>query len=166
MGPTGYEVGDEIDLFCKKCRLNLHGNVAALHDGQVKTVTCRTCRTTQPFSRERTDSEVRAGVLKRAFAARDRRQKRMTSEVPTTDTMTGSDVTKRWRETTEDVDARYASRYSRFKVYESDEVLIHREHGLGVVTEVLHDNAILVLFRKVETPLEMNAEPEEEEEVE
>lgn len=160
MSKRNYLVGDEVEFFCKKCRLNLYGNVASILEGEVETVTCRTCRFTHPYVAEKSEAELRASVLKRAFAARDRRQKRMTSQQPAgRQEMTGGDVTQRWREATEDVDSRYALPYDRYKNYEQDDILIDKQNGLGMVSQVLHEHAILVLFRKVEVPLEMNAPP-------
>jgi hypothetical protein len=159
-----WKVGDEVDFYCRRCRLNLYGNVASIVDGQVKTVTCRTCRGTQPYAREKTEEEIRAGQLKRAFQLRDRRHQQFAEMAASRKTAaSGTEVTRRWREATEDVDARYAPRYDPRSSYEVEDLVIHPQHGLGVVTQVVHENAFVALFRKVELPLEMGASPEEEE---
>jgi hypothetical protein len=157
-----WKVGDEIDFYCKRCKLNLHGNVSSLAAGQPKAVTCRTCRFTVPFARERTEEEFRAQQLKKAFRLRDKRvQQYVDMAESRTNAASGTDVTRRWRDATDDVDSRSTNRYDRHRSYEVDDLLIHSEHGLGIVTSVLHENGCVALFRKVEVPLEMNAEREE-----
>jgi len=158
-----YSVGDEIDFYCKKCRLNLNGNVAVVEESKPVTVTCRTCRFTQSFVPEKSAEDLRAAQLRKAFRIRDRRRQQYApTETSRTAPAGGAEVTTRWRTATEDLDARYAPRYDRHASYEEGKALIHREHGLGVIQQVLHENAVLVLFRKVECPLEMNAEREED----
>lgn len=158
-----YKVGDEVDFYCKKCRLNLRGNVAAVREGQIVRVTCRTCRSTQPYVPEKTEEELRATTLRKVLKRRDQRgqQRSASLEESRKAASYGSEVTERWRKVTEGIDSRQATKYDRHKGYKEGAVIIHTEHGLGVVQKVLHENAILVLFRKVEVPLEMNA-PEEE----
>jgi hypothetical protein len=152
-----YAIGDEIGFYCKRCRLNLNGNVAVVEDGVAIKVTCRTCHYTQPNVPEKSDDDLRDALLRKAFRIRDkRRQQFVQPEEVRAAPSGGTDVTARWREAAEDVDARYAPRYDRHGDYELGATLIHREHGLGIVQQVLHENAVLVLFRKVECPLEMN----------
>jgi DNA-directed RNA polymerase subunit M/transcription elongation factor TFIIS len=42
-------LGDVIDDYCPSCRLLLNHDVAALHQGAVAKVTCRTCYNTHDF---------------------------------------------------------------------------------------------------------------------
>lgn len=158
------KVGDHIDFYCKRCRLNLHGNVASMEHGKPKTVTCRTCRSTVVFAREKTDEELRAKKMQEVFRIREKRRPQYGEMAGNRiEAASATDVTKRWRKLTADIDARYANRYDRFRTYKVDDILLHKEHGLGLVTQLLHDNAILALFRKVEVPLEMAASEKEDE---
>jgi hypothetical protein len=151
-------VGDEVSFFCRKCRLNLNGNVASVVTGVVKTVTCRTCRSTQEYVAERSAEEMRSTQLRRAFASSDRRRQQNAVDSETRATASGGpEVTQRWREATEDIDGWTAQRYNKYNSYEVSDIMIHPKEGLGLVLQVVHDNAIVVLFRKVEMPLEMNA---------
>jgi len=161
------QVGDEIDFYCRRCRLNLHGNISSVVGTQVKTVTCRTCRGTVPYSPEKSEQEMRAGMLRKAFAIRDRRGQALAADAASrTEPITGGpEVTRRWREDTQEADARYAPRYEPWRTFEKGDFVIHSQHGLGVVTQVLHENAFLALFRKIELPLEMGIpRPDQEEE--
>jgi hypothetical protein len=162
---AGYAIGDSVEFHCSKCKLNLNGNVAAVVDGEVQQVTCRTCRFTVQFKPERSDADIRAEMLKRAFAARDRKQARINAQQGVRATASGGpEVTKRWREATEDSDMRFTQRYASHRSYGEGDELIHKEHGLGVVTQILHEGACLALFRKVEVPLEMNVQQEAKDE--
>jgi hypothetical protein len=155
------KVGDALEFYCKRCRLNLNGNVASMEYGKPKTVTCRTCRSTVVYAREKTQEELRAKKMKEVMRIREKRRPQYGNMDDRSDAASSTEVTKRWRAATADVDARYAGRYDRLRTYEVDEILIHREHGLGIVTGVVHENAFIGLFRKVEVPLEMAGEPEE-----
>ena len=152
------KVGDQVDFYCKRCRLNLHGNVASMEHGTPKTVTCRTCRSTVVFAREKTVEELRAKKMQEVFRIREKRRPQYGEMAGNRiEAASATDVTKRWRKLTADVDARYAKRYDKFVTYQKDDILLHKEHGLGLVTSVVHDNAFIALFRKVELPLEMAA---------
>lgn len=151
-----HAVGDEIGFYCKRCRLNLNGNVAVVEEGVAVKVTCRTCHYTQPNVLEKSEEDLRDAHLRKAFRIRDkRRQQYAPPEVVLAEPSGGTEITARWREAVEEVDARYAPRYDRYESYDVGATLIHREHGLGIVQQVIHENAVLVLFRKVECPLEM-----------
>ncbi len=160
----GKSIGDEVDFYCTRCKLNLHGNVASVVNGEVKKVTCRTCHFTVAFKREKSDAEFRAQKLKRAFALRDRRQQAQVAGADRGAATGGTEVTKRWRKLTDDVDARFAPRYQREKSYDEGDLVIHKQYGLGIVQQVLHEQAFVAIFRTIELPLEMNASPDEDEE--
>jgi len=42
-------LGDIIDDYCPRCRLLLNHDVAALHEGTVAKVTCRTCHNSHDY---------------------------------------------------------------------------------------------------------------------
>ena len=160
----GKSIGDEVEFYCSKCRLNLYGNVASVVNGEVKQVTCRTCRSTVGFKREKSEAEFRALKLKQAFALRNRRQQPQSVGVDRGAASGGPEVTRRWRKLTDDVDARFAPRYGPDRNYEKGDLVIHKQYGLGIVQEVLHENAFVAIFRTAELPLEMNAVPLADEE--
>jgi hypothetical protein len=150
------EIGEIVEMYCSTCRLNLDGSVTALDSGnRVVQVTCRTCDNVQKFRPPMPDEEKRQRLLKKAFAIRDRRQAasvQLQAEIRKAHST--NDVMARWREATEDAGPR-APIYRDTEVYEVGDQLIHNQHGLGVVQEIIHDNAILVLFREAEVPIEM-----------
>lgn len=162
---SSHSIGDMVEFYCGRCRLNLNGNVTAVIDGEVMKVTCRTCRFTVQYKPMKSEEELRAQKLKRAFAGRDKKQARMKGQQDSRTTAAGGpEVTRRWREMTEDADALYAPRYAPEKSFDEGDVLIHKQYGLGVVTQVVHEGAFVAIFRNAEVPLEMNAVQETDDE--
>ncbi len=150
------DIGEIVEIYCGTCRLNLDGTATALDGGgRVVQATCRTCDNVMKFRPPMPDEEKRQRLLKKAFAIRDRRQQatvELQQEIRKAHST--SDVMARWREATEGAGPRTPI-YRDTEVYEVGDQLIHNEHGLGVVQEILHDNAAMVLFREVEAPVEM-----------
>ncbi len=149
------DLGDTIDIYCSSCRLNLHGSVTAFDGDTIVQVTCRTCGNVQKFKPSIPEDVLRQRKIKRAFAMRDRKN-RMASVDESPAASSGTDITSRWRSMTDGVNSMRAAFFSERKTYKEGDTMIHSKHGLGVVTQVLHENAILVLFREVELPLEMS----------
>jgi hypothetical protein len=156
------DIGEIIEMYCSTCRLNLDGSVTAVDNGsRVVQVTCRTCDNVQKFRPPMADEVKRQKLLKKAFAIRDRRQAasvELQAELRTAHST--SDVMARWRAATEGAGPRTPI-YRETEVYEVGDQLIHNTHGLGVVQEVIHETAILVLFRESEVPIEMGKGREE-----
>ncbi len=150
------DIGEIIEMYCGTCRLNLDGSVTAVDNGsRVVQVTCRTCDNVQKFRPPMPDEVKRQKLLKKAFAIRDRRQAasvELQAELRTAHST--NDVMARWRAATEGAGPRTPI-YRDTEVYEVGDQLIHNKHGLGVVQEVLHETAVLVLFREAEVPVEM-----------
>ena len=119
------KVGDAVEFYCKRCRLNLNGNVASMEHGKPKTVTCRTCRSTVVYAREKTQEEMRAKKMKEVMRIREKRRPKYADMSERTDAASSTAVTKRWRAATAEVDARYAGRYDRLKAYDVEDILIH-----------------------------------------
>ncbi|MFH1531569.1 MAG: hypothetical protein ABIK09_12650 [Pseudomonadota bacterium] len=150
------DISEIVEIYCSTCHLNLDGTVTALDNGsQVVQVTCRTCDNVQKFRPPMPDEVKRQTLLRKAFAIRDRRQQATVElQQEARKAHSTSDVMARWRKATEDAGPR-APIYRETEVYEVGDQLIHNQHGLGVVQEILHDNAAMVLFRETEVPVEM-----------
>jgi len=153
-GPQG-NVGDVIDIYCTACKLNLDGTVTALGQGrEVLQVTCKTCDSVQKYHRPVEDHEHRKKLLRKAFAIRDKRRQQGLSDEERATAHSSNDITARWRKATEGLGARTPI-YKVSGEYEEGDAMIHPQHGLGIVVQVLHENALVVLFREAEVPLEM-----------
>jgi len=150
------EIGEIVEVYCGTCRLNLDASATALDSGgRVVQVTCRTCGNVQKFRPPMPDEEKRERLLRKVFAIRDKRgQQTAENQSEMRKVHSTSDIMARWRKAAKDADAR-APIYRDTEVYEVGDAFIHNRHGLGVVQEILNENAAMVLFREVEVPLEM-----------
>ena len=66
-----------------------------------------------------------------------------------------SDVTAQWREKTANLGPRDGKVYFSDRTYGIGDVLLHKRFGMGIVESVVHDNAIMVLFRDGQQLIEM-----------
>ncbi len=66
-----------------------------------------------------------------------------------------SSDTARWRQLTAKLGPRDGKVYATEKSYGIGDVLLHKRHGMGIVEEILHDTAIMVLFRDRREVIEM-----------
>jgi hypothetical protein len=93
------KVGDQIDGYCQRCRLNTYQNVAATDGRTVFTVTCRTCRNTMNWKPEVSAEEIRAKQMKKlAKLQRDRIRLPSTPEVVSKRPQRGGDLAAPLRE--------------------------------------------------------------------
>ncbi len=210
-----HQIGDVIDGYCPRCRLNTYQIVSATDGREVFTATCRTCRNTFSWKpevsidelRDKTVKKLKMMVRKKAkdmvqpsivtFASRKNRDagemdmpRRAYREMhgrdpdPTPPPVgpaaiiaaaaeaqaklnlpaaepppPGTPVapTVRWQKVTATLSARDGRPYNATRTYKIGDVLLHKTHGLGVVEAVVHEKAVMVLFRDTETVLEMGA---------
>ena len=153
-----HTIGDIIDIYCTRCRLNLDGSVAALKDNVIKKVTCRTCWNEIPF-REPVDFKARDQKRLDNLLKRKERQ-RKEAEAPSTETPDA--LRALWDELTDKVDARYARVYDPTREYKNEEALLHKQHGMGIVHSVDQDGEMNVLFRTGFHRIPSQQAPEEE----
>lgn len=94
-----HKVGDEIDGYCPRCRLNTYQNVAATDGRTVLAATCRTCRNSFPWKAEVSPEDIRSKQMDKL--QRLQRQK-----------MGGPDVISRGRKRVGDLEQAQANRLS------------------------------------------------------
>ncbi len=122
------KTGSDIDAFCTKCQLELAHVVVATVAGRAARVQCKTCGSVHAYRSKdmapRRRPEPTAGTSRsRGGAGR--------SEYD--DLMKGRDISR-------------AQRYKPALTYADGDVLSHPSFGVGVVTRVLSDGKIEVLF--------------------
>ena len=195
------KVGDEIDGYCPRCRLNTYQNVAATDGREVFSVTCRTCRNSFAWKPEMSAEEQRAKAIKKLsrmtgkkiggpppeVVQRGKRKEGGDLDAPlkALSALHGRDVlaeaaarvapmaasgaveevapvpagqqtsTERWRQLTDALSWRDGKPYQITRTYKPGDVVLHKSHGLGIVQEIVHDNACTVLFRDLEATLQM-----------
>lgn len=169
------QLGDIIEAYCEKCRLNLDASVAAVVGDEVKQVQCRTCGNFVPYREPVPDSVKKERVFKRVLAMRDRRSQQPTTiqrrgqepvapdgaaspAVPRIDPAVRAkqnEDERRWREVTDQVDSRSAVPYTAQRTFREGEFILHKSFGMGHVESVT-DDAMVVLFREGEQTLPIN----------
>jgi len=195
------KVGDEIDGYCPRCRLNTYQNVAATDGREVFSVTCRTCRNSFSWKPEVSADEQRAKAIKKLariagkkigapppeVVQRGKRKDGGDLDAPlkALSALHGRDVlaeaaarlapvaasgvvepapavsagtpsaAERWRKLTDALSWRDGKPYQMTRTYKPGDVVLHKSHGLGIVQEIVHENACTVLFRDLETTLQM-----------
>lgn len=162
------QLGDIIEAYCERCRLNLDASIAAMEGEEVKQVQCRTCGNFVKFREPVPESERKERVFKRVLNMRDRRggtrggtptpppvtEKPSTPFVPRR-----KPVDPRWIELTEGVDSTRATPYDPLRTYSEGDYILHKEHGMGHV-ERLEGDQMVVLFRLGETTLPFGQDEE------
>lgn len=153
-----HAIGDIIDIYCTRCRLNLDGSIAALKDGTIKKVTCRTCWNEVPY---RKPVDFKARNQKRLDNLLKRKEKqRKEAAAPSADAPDA--LRALWDELTDKVDARYAKVYDATRAYQTEDALLHKQLGMGIVHNVDQDGEMNVLFRTGFHRIPSQQEPEDD----
>ena len=154
--PTTPFVGQEIDGWCPRCRLNLDVVVSAIHEGEIKQVQCRTCLSFSPY-KPPVDMDAKKGVmLKRLMKLQEKKRK---GEAVAAPKPPDSPEVARWHKLTDDISSTAARPYDRHRTYSADGFVLHKKHGIGhVETASVDDMEMVVLFKEGLVTLPM-AEP-------
>jgi hypothetical protein len=153
-------LGDIIEVYCPRCRLNLDANVAAVHLGEIKKVECRTCGNfvdyKPPVDMEAKKSEALKKLLRLQEKKHKAEAKAGTAPQPTTAERA------RWDALTKDIDSRSARVYDRLRAYKPGAFILHKQHGMGHVESADDDEGtMIVLFQGGLVSLEHNQTPDE-----
>lgn len=143
MSLVGKQIGDIVDIYCTRCRLNLDGSVSALVSGEVVKVTCRTCHNEVKY-RPSVDLQQRK---QKALERLMRQRSKKFAGLPASEIKGPNPLRQIWDELTDKVDARSARVYDPTRTYELEEAILHKKHGMGIVHDVFADGTINVLFR-------------------
>ena len=143
------QLGDEIDIRCRFCRLNLNGTVSALVDGAIAKVKCRTCGHFQDYKEPVPEIDRRAKLVKKAMRLAERRTRQSSPAEPARAAdLSPEEVMRRlWDEATGDVNPLKVAVYSPHKTFKERDILTHPKYGMGVIQEVV-EGSVVVLFRE------------------
>jgi hypothetical protein len=166
--PT-WRLGQDIEIHCRYCRLNLDGVVAALGpDGELQKVQCRTCRHFQAYKPPADLAAARAKLVAKAMRIAERHTSGQGGTKPAArKAPVGSDLSpeavlrQMWDDATKDSSPMKMKVYDRHRTYKVDDLVAHKAHGLGQVREV-GDGEMVVLFREGFVRLEIDQPREED----
>jgi len=153
-----YTIGDIVETYCTRCRLNLDGSIAALKDSRIQKVTCRTCWNEIPF-RAPVDFQARNQKRLDNLLKRKEKQKKEAA-APSRDAPDA--LRALWDELTDKVDARYAKIYDATKTFAIEDAILHKKLGMGIVHNVDQDGELNVLFRTGFHRIPSQHDPEQE----
>jgi hypothetical protein len=165
-----WKLGQDIEIHCRYCRLNLDGVVAALGpDGGLLKVQCRTCRHFQDYKAPTDPAEKRAKLVAKAMRIAERhtagqggtKASAKKAAPAAADLSPEAVLRKLWEDATKDASPLRMKVYDRHRMYKVDDLLAHKAHGLGQVREV-SDGEMVVLFREGFVRLEMDQPREED----
>ncbi len=167
---ASWKLGQDIEIHCRFCRLNLDGVVAALGpEGSLLKVQCRTCRHFQDFKPPADLAAKRAKLVAKAMRIAERhtagqggtRGSTKKATPSQTDLSPEAVLRKMWEDATKDAHPLKCRVYDCHRAYKVDELIAHKSRGLGQVREVA-DGAMVVLFREGFVRLEVERPVEED----
>ncbi len=172
------ELGDIVEGYCERCRLNLDLSVAVITEGIVKQVQCRTCNNFVPFRAVEPESVRKERVFKRVLNMRDRKTSRSraaaeaqrnAAAAATDSAATASasiqarrEARARWETLTDGVDSTRALPYRPQRGYSEGDFILHKAFGMGYVESTSKPESdtppqtALVVFRTGERQLPIN----------
>lgn len=139
-------LGDIIEVYCSKCRLNLDASVAAIIDGNVVKVMCRTCGNEVPNKAPVDPKLKKDKALERLMKMRAKKSEGPKMAAPSPESPAVA-VRKLWDDLTASADPRRAKVYDLHRSYAVNDVLLHKQFGMGVVHARDQDGELNVLFR-------------------
>ena len=130
--------GNEIDSYCTKCKLDLNHRIVAMVGPTVKRVECLTCGGQHNYRvpKAQRDAESRKRATKRTAKRAKAAAKPTSAEV----------LRQQWEEAIAGRMANEFSAYTISGIFQEGQLLRHKKFGEGVVTELVEDEKIQVLF--------------------
>ena len=156
--PSNPSLGDIVDAHCSSCRLNLDCNVAAVHEGAIQQVQCRTCGNFVAYKPPVDMAARKEAQLRKLMKMQEKKRKGAPSSGASASKDSVASV--RWKELTDPVLSWQARPWDRHRSFKTGDFILHKTHGMGHV-ESADEEAIIVLFREGLETLSHN-EPREE----
>lgn len=129
------KTGSDVDAYCSKCDLDLaHVIVAMIGDRPVR-VQCKTCRSTHAYRGKKAVD----GPTKKSAGAKAGTAKRVSARA-------AANRANEYEAAMDGKDLARAKRYKPATVFEVDDVIDHPTFRFGVVTRLLSDAKIEVVF--------------------
>lgn len=154
------QVGDLVEAYCRRCKLNLGATVAAVVGDEIVRVVCRTCDESQRYSPPRTERKLGRRVVDVQPTRKRRRTPMPSLQIPHVDKLAPAKAPKRrptlppktadelrWEEATREADSRFARPHREEERYDPAELILDKRWGMGVVEAREEDGTLVVLFR-------------------
>ena len=133
-----YTTGGDVDTSCTKCKLVLAHVIIAMDGAKIVRVECKTCRTVHAYKAASKSStkaaSARVGKTPAARSGAKTTRSVRAAEADYERLISGQDLSR-------------ALRYRPSVVFEEGSVVDHPTFGFGMVTRVMSDNKIDVVFQ-------------------
>ncbi len=133
----GLEVGQELETHCTRCKMEMLHVITVVKGGKIKKVMCKGCYTTHAY-REMNLFEVDDPKPKRKPGRPRKAEKKAVKRGPRK---------KDWSSLVSTIDESQIVDYSISSDFTDIPAIRHKQFGVGVITKVLADNKIQVLFK-------------------
>jgi hypothetical protein len=120
-----YKAGSDIDAWCTKCKMMLAHVIIAMKGPKPARVECKTCRSVHAY---KSASPGTPAARKKTATETGPRLSDFDKLVQ------GKDISK-------------AERYAPTTIFEEEQVVDHKQFGIGIVTRSLSDKKIEVVFK-------------------
>lgn len=141
------KTGGDIDAACSRCRLELAHVIVAMDGVRIMRVQCKTCGSVHAYrsSSAPTPSRRSSSSSSSSSASSPQAKAKSTSRAAS---RAAAAAELQYDDSLKGVDVSRARRYKPAIAFEADEVVDHPTFGLGLVTKMLEDRKIEVLFRE------------------
>ncbi len=138
-----YEIGNEIEGYCGKCKIDTFHIITAVEDNKIEKVMCKVCMSYHKYKKAINSSET-------PLTKKEKTPKKSESKIKPRARR------DKWTRILEDLDAAAAVEYKMEKEYELQTTIHHEIFGFGVVKNIIDSRKIGVLFHDGEKILVQN----------
>jgi Zn ribbon nucleic-acid-binding protein len=129
--------GSEVDSWCTKCKLDLGHRIIAMEGDAIKRVECLTCKGHHNYRRPKSaEPLVRTRTRRAPTVAQKRAAEKAALEAQQL----------RWEQAVAGTATKDFTSYRITEAFEPEQLVRHKKFGDGLVTDVLQDGKIRVLF--------------------
>lgn len=132
----------EVDAYCTKCKMDLNHRIVAMEGAKIARVECLTCRGQHNYRKPKSGARAPAGKRRGPPPSRPstplaRARARASS---------ATQLKQRWEQATVGKPPGDFTAYRIDKVLSAGQLVRHKTFGDGVVSELMEDNKVEVLF--------------------
>ncbi len=140
-----YEVGQEIETKCTKCKTEMIHNITVIKDDKISKVICKGCLSTHKYR------EPDPEIPKKRGPGRPRK----TDKTPAKTTIRRGRK-KDWPSLVSKIEENDIVDYNIEQDFSEIHAIRHKKFGVGVITKIIADNKIEVVFQENKKILAQN----------
>ncbi|MFQ5602337.1 MAG: hypothetical protein ACE5HS_03610 [bacterium] len=140
-----YEIGQNLETYCNKCKTEMHHVITKIKDDEISKVMCNGCKTTHKYYAETPETPKKRGP------GRPRK-----TETDSTAAPKKRGRKKDWPSLVSKLDESEIVDYDFNEDFTETHAIRHKKFGVGVITKILADNKIEVVFEDEKKVLAQN----------